>query len=101
MQKTAMDRSLAQARLLTTIECSGLTDAQLAAVLGVNQSTVSRLKNGLIRKVAKYQLILDARLASERPQDGQELSELVAMAKVSPTLRDALLAIQRLMRESA
>lgn len=78
-----------------------MTDAQLATLLGVNQSTVSRLKNGLIQKVAKYQRILDANLAPDRAWDGQELSELVAMAKVSPALRDALVAIQRLMRENA
>ena len=86
---------------MTTIERSGMTDAQLAAVLEVNQSTVSRLKNGLIRKVGKYQRILDARLEQDQARESQELSELVAMAKVSPVLRDALIAIQRLMRENA
>lgn len=86
---------------MTAIERSGMTDAQLATLLGVNQSTVSRLKNGLIQKVAKYQRILDANLVPDRAWDGQELSELVAMAKVSPVLRDALVAIQRLMRENA
>lgn len=96
-----MSMSFAQARLLSAIERSGLTDAQMAALLSVNQSTVSRLKGGLIAKVAKYQEILDAHLDVTGDADHDELRELVAMAEQSSELRDALIALARYLRKNA
>lgn len=101
MHKSAMSMSFAQARLLSAIERSGLTDAQMAALLSVNQSTVSRLKGGLIAKVAKYQKILDAHLDVTGDADHDEVRELVAMAEQSSELRDALIALARCLRKNA
>ncbi len=78
-----------------------MTDAEVAAVLGVNQSTVSRLKNAKIAKVLKYQHKLDGHLGAGRASQADDFSELMAMAQASPSLREVLLALQRLMHESA
>jgi transcriptional regulator with XRE-family HTH domain len=96
-----MENSFAQIRLAATIDRSGLTDAQLAEILNVNQSTVSRLRHQLIKKVAKYQKGLDAHLGRSTDADGDEISDLMSMATLSPALRDTLMAIERLMRENA
>jgi ribosome-binding protein aMBF1 (putative translation factor) len=96
-----MEKTFAQARLVATIEQSGMNDAQLAAALGVDQSTVSRLKNGKIAKVSKHQRKLDEYLGLGTKGRPDELSELMVMAELSPALREALIALQRLMRESA
>jgi transcriptional regulator with XRE-family HTH domain len=96
-----MQKTLAQVLLSATIGRSGMTDAKLASVLGVNQSTVSRLKHGRIAKVARHQRKLDEYLglgASDRTDD---FSELMAIAQSSPALREALVALRRLMRENA
>ena len=96
-----MDKSFAQIRTAATISRSGLSEAQVAAILGVSQSTVSRLKNCLIRKVEKYQSVLDRHLGAS-PSDGtSEFQDLFAMATLSPPLRDTLIAIQRLMQKNA
>lgn len=101
MHKTAMEKSFAQIRMAATISRSGLSDAQIAVVLGVSQPTVSRLRNCLIQKVGKYQLALDRHLGTS-PSDGTgEIRDLFAMAMLSPPLRNALIAIQRLMQENA
>lgn len=93
--------SPSQALLSITIERSGMTEAELAGVLEVSQSTVSRLKNGKIRKIERYQAKLDKRLGRAKSEPGDDLADLIELAKSSPALREALLAIQRLMRESA
>lgn len=101
MHRSAMQKTFAQTRLSAAIQRSSLTDAELAAVLGVNQSTISRLKHGKIAKVAKYQRKLDEHLGAGPAGRTDDLSELVAMAQLSPALREALVALQRLMRENA
>jgi len=78
-----------------------MTDAKLASVLGVNQSTVSRLKHGKIAKVARHQRKLDEYLGLGANDRAEDFSELVAIAQSSPALREALVALQRLMRENA
>lgn len=101
MHNNAMQKSFAQARLSTTISRSGLTDAELATVLGVNQSTVSRLKHGRISKVTKHQRKLDEYLGRAATGQIGGLSELMAIAESSPALRETLAALYRLMRENA
>ncbi len=101
MHKNAMPKTIAQALLSTTMERSGMTDAQLGSVLGVNQSTISRLKHGRIAKVARHQRKLDEYLGVKAAGRTDVLSELMAMARSSPALHEALVAIQRLMRENA
>ena len=96
-----MDKSFAQIRLAATISRSGLSEAQVAAVLGVSQATVSRLKNCLIQKVGKYQSVLDRHLGVSPSDGADEIQDLIAMATLSPPLRAALLAIRRLMQEHA
>lgn len=96
-----MELTFAQARLSTTIMQSGMTDAELAKVLGVNQSTVSRLRHGKVAKVAKYQRKLDQHLSLAVADRPDPLSELIAMTQYSPALRDALVALRRLMQENA
>ena len=96
-----MDKSFAQIRIAATIERSGLTDTQIGSFLGLYQSTVSRLKNGFIRKVSKYQGKFDAYLGTSSSDDGSEMSDLAAMAALSPALRDLLIAVRRLMQTNA
>lgn len=83
------------------IERSGMTEAELAVVLKVSQSTISRLKNGKIRKIAHYQVKLDEHLGKTAAGSGDDFTELIDLAKSSAALREALAAIQRLMRENA
>jgi predicted XRE-type DNA-binding protein len=101
MHKHAMKKTMAQALISIAIVRSGMTEAQMAKVLGVTQSTVSRLKNGKIAKVSSYQRKLDDHLGHESKVQGDDFSELMALAQSSPALREALIALQRLMRESA
>lgn len=96
-----MKKTMAQALLSVSIMRSGMTEAQIAGVLGVTQSTVSRLKNGKIAKVSDYQQKLDDYLGHESKAQPDDLSELMAMAQSSPALREALIALQRFMRENA
>ncbi|MDR3488256.1 MAG: helix-turn-helix transcriptional regulator [Bradyrhizobium sp.] len=100
MHKNAM-QTLAQTRLLATIRRSGMTDAELATALGVNQSTISRLKHGRIAKVLKHQKKLDEYLGLRVDGVTDDLSELIAMSQSSPALREVLVTLQRLMHEDA
>jgi ribosome-binding protein aMBF1 (putative translation factor) len=101
VHSNAMQKTFAQGILSATMGRSGMTDAELAAVLGVNQSTISRLKHGKIAKVAKHQRRLDRHLGLGAGDGADDLSELIALARASPALREALFALQRLMRENA
>lgn len=101
MHLKEMHKSLAQTRLIAAITASGRSDAEIATLLGVHQSTVSRLKNGLIAKVSKHQKRLDSAFGSKGAADVDEIADLLALAKVSPALRDALLALRKLMQENA
>jgi predicted transcriptional regulator len=95
-----MEKTLAQARLSIAIGRSGMTETQLAKVLGVTQPTVSRLKNGKISKISVYQRRLDEYLGKES-KGPDDFSELMTLAQSSRALREALLALQRLMQENA
>ena len=101
MHKDAMRKNLAQACLSTTISRSGMTDAELALVLGVNQSTISRLRHCKIMNVAKHQRKLDEHLGTVTADQTGDLSELIAMAETSPALHEMLVALCRFMRENA
>lgn len=101
MHSCAMQKTLTQACLFATIERSGMTDAELATLLKVNQSTISRLRHGKIAKVSKYQRKLDAHFGLGGGDRDNDLSELMATAQSSPALRETLVALHRLMRENA
>jgi transcriptional regulator with XRE-family HTH domain len=96
-----MEKTMAQARLCIIIARSGMTEAQLAEVLGVTQPTVSRLKNGKIAKVSSYQRKMEEYLGNESMEKPDDFSELMMLAQSSPALREALIALQRLMQEKA
>lgn len=96
-----MKMTLAQARLAAAISRSGMTDTALAAVLGVNQSTVSRLRHGKIGKVFKHQEKLDQHFGIVPDDRNDDLAELIAMARSSPALREVLVVLHRFMRENA
>jgi transcriptional regulator with XRE-family HTH domain len=101
MHKDAMGMTVTQARLSAAIKRSGMTEAQLAKIFDVSQSTISRLKNGKIAKVSTYLQKLTEFLGPSYSEGDGDFSELVALAKSSPALREALLALQRLMHENA
>lgn len=96
-----MGINIAQARLILAIERSGMTEAKLAEALGVAQSTVSRLKNGKIAKVSQYQRKLDEMLGDATKGQPSDFLELITLARTSPALREALIALQRLMHSVA
>ena len=100
MHKKAM-QALAQTRLLATIRRSGMTNAELAVALGVNQSTISRLRRGKIAKILKYQKKLDEYLEPKAEGVTDDLSELVAMAQYNAALREVLVTLHRFMHENA
>lgn len=78
------------------------SDASLAKALGVNQSTISRLRNGRIAKVSKYIPRLEHHLGLQpgatAPTDAWTLAEL---AKRSPALAEVIAALGRFMQERA
>jgi transcriptional regulator with XRE-family HTH domain len=101
MHKHAMKKTLAQVLLSMTIGRSGMTESQLAKVLGVTQPTVSRLKNGKISKISDYQRRLDEYLGKESKGRPDDFSELMTLAQSSSALREALIALQRFIQENA
>lgn len=104
MHERCMEGKLGYVRLMALVDKSGLTDAGLSALLRVDQSTVSRLKNNHILKVSKYIRILEAHLGSGAPDelsDEDVARELLELSRRSPQLRETLRSLHRLMRESA
>jgi transcriptional regulator with XRE-family HTH domain len=96
-----MRKSSNHVRFLALAQRSGLSDADLAKVLKVNQSTVWRLKNDRIAKNEKHIALLERHIQQSPSTEDDELDDLIAMAKLSPRLRTALLALRRLMHEDA
>ena len=96
-----MKMTLAQARLSAAIARSGMPDTEIAAVLGVNQSTAWRLRHGKIAKTASHQRKLDDYLGRAASDQVDDLSELTAIAQTSPALRETLAALRRLLHENA
>jgi hypothetical protein len=81
---------------------TGLSDAFLAKLFGVNQSTVSRLRNAKIKKTNRYFIALEAGRVLTGAHDEQlaaRMIELTTIAGRSPTLRMLLLNLHKLMQE--
>lgn len=101
----AMVISLQQVQLDALIAQAQVNDRELGQILGVNQSTAWRLRNGHINKLEPYLLRLRAHLGALESQQGGDdaslIADLVALSTRVPALRDALLALQRIMRETA
>jgi predicted transcriptional regulator len=82
---------------------TGLSDASLAKLFGVNQSTVSRLRHAKIQKVRRYSAALEASgyaITDHDQQFATRMAELTGLAKRTPALRDLLLNLHRIMHES-
>ena len=101
----AMTISLQQVQLDALIAQAQVNDRELGQILGVNQSTAWRLRNGHIKKVDPYLLRLRVHLGASENSEGDDdaslIADLVALSCRIPALRDALLALRRIMRESA
>lgn len=81
---------------------SGLSDARLASLFGVNQSTISRLRNCKIKKIGKYWaaaqesgLLTDG--AHERFRE--RMAELEGAARQNPDLRVLLEKLHNFMQK--
>jgi DNA-binding Xre family transcriptional regulator len=101
----AMAISLRHIQLDALIAQAQVNDRELGEILGVNQSTAWRLRNGHIKKVEPYLLHLRKHLGVSESANGDDdarlIADLVALSSRMPALRDALLAILRIMRETA
>lgn len=86
----------------TILSRSGLSEVRLADLLGVHQSTVSRLKNCKIKKIERYWVAFKM---SDVPTDGideqfaERMADLERAARHSPTLRVLLQKLHEIMQE--
>ena len=78
---------------------SGLNDREIAERIGVNQSTVWRLRNGKISNVSRYLDRLESLSHGGISESG--LQELVELSKHSAGLRSVLESLLRFMQEDA
>lgn len=94
-----------QARFDALVEKLGLGDRALGALLGVNQSTAWRLRHGKIAKITSYIATVEARLgiASANGDASEDVlvSDLAALARHSPGLKQALVALHQIMHNRA
>jgi DNA-binding Xre family transcriptional regulator len=97
----AMTISLQQVRLDALIAQTQVNDRKLGEILGVNQSTAWRLRNGQIRNIEPYLLRLKAHLEALENVGGDDdtslISDLVALSRRVPAVREVLLALQKFM----
>lgn len=78
------------------------SDAELGRALGVNQSTVWRLRHGRIGKIDKYIPRLEAHLGLQEGATAPDrLDAILTLAEQSPALADVLVALGRFMQERA
>jgi hypothetical protein len=100
-----MANPLEQARFDALVDQSGLGDRALAAMLGVDQSTAWRLRHGKIAKMSVYTAKLETHLGiTGTGEDASEdvlVSDLVALARHSPGLKQALIALRKIMHNHA
>ncbi len=100
----AMVISHQQVQLDALIAQAQVNDRELGQILGVNQSTAWRLRNGHINKIEPTCYVFE-RISCVREQQGGDdaslIADLVALSTRVPALRDALLALQRIMRDTA
>ena len=81
---------------------AGLSDARLVNLFGVSQSTVSRLRNGKIKKIGKYWVTLQesgALTGGTDEQFAERMAELQKAAKSSSALRVLLENLHNFMQE--
>lgn len=97
-----MTSRIDQERVQLLLRRLGQNDREIGEKIGVAQSTVWRLRNRKIIKVAKYIETLSG-ASGGTPDDsvGLDLAELIALAEESPGLRAVLVSLNRFMREDA
>jgi len=86
----------------SAIQSSGRRDAFFVNLFGVNQSTVSRLRAGKIKKAQKYKDTLvknDLIRDDERSPSLASMTALVETANSHPELADALTSLQRFVHK--
>lgn len=89
-------------RLALLFSRSTENDAAIAKAIGVNQSTVWRLRKGKIEKVGKYLPMLEAHLGvAVTGNASDEIQLLTELAHRSPALAEMLTALSRFMQERA
>lgn len=100
-----MVTSLVHAQLNALIARVGVNDRELGELLGVAQSTAWRLRNGHIRKVEPYVQRLRTHLGEaeivDSDDDASLITELVVLSGRVPALREALLALRKIMHQHA
>ena len=100
-----MPISLQQVHLDALIARTKANDRELGEILGVNQSTAWRLRNGRIRNINAYILRLRAHL--DEPEHGGSdddaglIADLVALSARVPALKSALIALRNIMHDNA
>jgi predicted XRE-type DNA-binding protein len=101
----SMPISLQQIQLDSLIAQAGLNDRELGEVLGVNQSTAWRLRNGRIRRIEghvhRLRAYVTARAQEAENGDASLIPDLVALAARVPALKDALIALRSIMHNYA
>jgi hypothetical protein len=86
-----------QERVEILLGKSGLNDRQIGERIGVDQSTVWRLRNGRIAKVSRYIGLLEKQVPGATPENGFE--GLEELAGQSPAFRAVLEALLQFMHE--
>ena len=86
-----------QDRIRILLEKIGLNDRQIGEQIGVDQSTIWRLRNGRTSKVSRYIDRLEA-LVPE-PAASHDFESLEALAGQSPAFRAVLEALMQFMHE--
>jgi transcriptional regulator with XRE-family HTH domain len=86
-----------QERVRILLEKIGLNDRQIGERIGVDQSTIWRLRNGRTSKVSRYIGRLEALVREPTASDGFE--SLEALADQSPAFRAVLEALMQFMHE--
>jgi transcriptional regulator with XRE-family HTH domain len=97
-----MASSLEHEKLKDLLRRLGDSDREVALRLGVNPSTVWRLRNGKIYKINRYIRLASLAVGEALPQVGDRaLVDLMVQAEASPRLRALLLSLRDVLQESA
>lgn len=100
-----MPISLQQVHLDALIARAGVNDRELGEILGINQSTAWRLRNGRIKNVGPHILRLRAYFGEPEQgychDDASLIADLVALSARVPALKDALIALRNIMHQNA
>lgn len=98
----SMSSRVDQEKVQILLKRVGLNDREIGERIGVNQSTIWRLRHRYIKKVDRYLEAL-SRVVGDPQPDGTELDleRLVALAEQSPGLKAVLLSLKQFMQEDA